>query len=84
MPSTSQVDALERAAGIIGSQSAMSRALNITKAAISQWKDGRVPAEHCPEIERLTNGAVRCEELRPDIPWGVLRQPQAEQGGGQP
>jgi DNA-binding transcriptional regulator YdaS (Cro superfamily) len=38
------------------------------------WKHrGRVPAEHCPSIERATQGAVRCEQLRPDVEWFVLR-----------
>jgi DNA-binding transcriptional regulator YdaS (Cro superfamily) len=37
------------------------------------WKArGKVPAEHCPAIERATG--VRCEELRPDVPWEVLRE----------
>jgi DNA-binding transcriptional regulator YdaS (Cro superfamily) len=39
------------------------------------WKArGKVPADHCPEIERLTKRAVTCEELRPDVNWGVLRR----------
>lgn len=38
------------------------------------WKArGNVPAEHCPAIERATAGAVRCEDLRPDVAWSVLR-----------
>lgn len=38
------------------------------------WKSrGNVPAEHCPAIERATGGKVRCEELRPDVAWEVLR-----------
>jgi DNA-binding transcriptional regulator YdaS (Cro superfamily) len=32
-----------------------------------------VPAAHCPSIERATKGAVRCEDLRPDVDWAVLR-----------
>lgn len=42
---------------------------------ISQWKTGarQVPAERCPAIERATNGAVRCEDLRPDVDWAYLR-----------
>ncbi len=28
-------------------------------------------------IERETNGAVRCEDLRPDVPWHVLRGSEA-------
>lgn len=67
---------LERAARVVGSQVALAAALGVTKAAVGQWKDPgrRVPAEHCPQIERLTAGAVRCEELRPDVQWGVLRE----------
>ena len=34
---------------------------------------GNVPAEHCPAIERATKGAVRCEDIRPDVDWAVLR-----------
>jgi len=46
-------------------------------AFVNQWATGRrpVPAEFCPKIERATSGAVRCEDLRPDIEWSVLRQP---------
>ncbi len=53
----------------------LANGLGVTPGAISQWISGlrSVPAERCPDIERLTHGAVRCEELRPDIPWGVLR-----------
>jgi DNA-binding transcriptional regulator YdaS (Cro superfamily) len=67
--------ALEKAAEIIGSQTALANLLGVSKAAVGQWKEPgrRVPAEHCPLIERATTGAVRCEELRPDIAWDVLR-----------
>jgi DNA-binding transcriptional regulator YdaS (Cro superfamily) len=40
---------------------------------LQQWRRARVPAEYCPRIERATNGAVRCEDLRPDVDWGFLR-----------
>ncbi len=67
---------LERAARLLGSQVALANALGVTKAAVGQWRDPgrRVPAEHCPHIERLTGGEVRCEELRPDVAWSVLRE----------
>jgi DNA-binding transcriptional regulator YdaS (Cro superfamily) len=54
------------------------KALGISTQSITQWRTNRVPAEHCPAIEQVTNGMVRCEELRPDIPWGVLRNKQPE------
>lgn len=66
---------IQKAADIVGSQRALANALGVTKAAVWQWKEGgrQVPAEHCPNIERITAGEVRCEELRPDIDWGYLR-----------
>lgn len=53
----------------------LAAALKIPPESMSFWKRGSrpVPAEHCPAIERATGGAVRCEDLRPDIDWGVLR-----------
>jgi DNA-binding transcriptional regulator YdaS (Cro superfamily) len=67
---------LDRAAEILGSQTALAALLGVSKGAVSQWKDEgrRVPAEYCPLIERATGGRVRCEELRPDVAWDVLRQ----------
>lgn len=56
-------------------QSALGEMLGVSQGAIGQWKlDGRrIPAEHCPAIERLSNRSVTCEELRPDIDWAYLR-----------
>jgi DNA-binding transcriptional regulator YdaS (Cro superfamily) len=67
---------IDLAAAIVGSQSALAKLLGVTKAAVFQWKDSsrQVPAEYCPVIERLTRGRVRCEQLRPDIEWGVVRR----------
>lgn len=46
---------------------------------VYQWANGsrQVPAERCPAIERLTEGAVRCETLRGDVDWAVLRRTTA-------
>ena len=30
-------------------------------------------AELCIQIEKATSGAVRCEDLRPDVDWAYLR-----------
>lgn len=57
---------------------------------MSSWTSGKrpVPAERCPDIEAATGGMVRCEDLRPDVAWQVLRTPQApataNQGQGLP
>jgi DNA-binding transcriptional regulator YdaS (Cro superfamily) len=72
------MEAIDRAAEVLGSQTALADLCGVSKGAVSQWKDAgrRVPAEYCPLIERATSGKVTCEDLRPDIEWGVLR-PQA-------
>lgn len=67
------MNAIKHAAELIGSQRAMAEALGVTPGAVSQWQEGKVPFEHCIPIERMTNGAVRCEDLRPDIDWAYLR-----------
>ena len=78
---------IERACKACGSATKLAGHLNKTPQFISQLVKGArpVPAELCPAIERATGGAVRCEDLRPDVDWGVLRgqqpcdQPQAVQ-----
>jgi DNA-binding transcriptional regulator YdaS (Cro superfamily) len=68
-------EALDEASDIIGSMQALGERLGVTKGAVGQWKlaGRRIPAEHCPAIERATGGAVRCEQLRPDVDWAIVR-----------
>lgn len=78
------VDALNRAVAAAGSQSALAAGLSeaaksrggepITPARVWNWvnRDKKAPADFCPDIEDLTG--VRCEELAPDVNWGVLRK----------
>lgn len=58
-----------------GAGNQLARDAGIHPVLISQWKTGarQVPAERCPAIERATGGAVRCEDLRPDVDWAYLR-----------
>lgn len=65
-----------RAAEHVGSQAALARLLGVTPSMVYQWIAGKRPvtAEQCPAIERATDGQVRCEDLRPDVAWGVLRR----------
>ncbi|MFZ7235824.1 helix-turn-helix domain-containing protein [Avibacterium gallinarum] len=66
--------AIQKVFQIVGGQSALAKHFNIRPWAVSKWQKSGVPAERCPEIEKLTNGRVTCEELRPDIDWSVLRK----------
>ena len=61
--------------------SRLAERLGFSPVLLSQWGTGKrqVPAEHCPAIGRATGGAVRCEDLRPDVEWSVLRGVAADQ-----
>jgi DNA-binding transcriptional regulator YdaS (Cro superfamily) len=65
--------ALEKAIEHFGSLSAMARALQLSGyQVIQEWRrQARVPAEHCPTVERLTG--VRCEQLNSRVDWAFLR-----------
>ena len=64
----------------------LARRLGVTPGAVHQWVTGAtvLTAERAIEIEKATQGAVTCEELRPDVDWAYLRraccQQPAEQG----
>jgi DNA-binding transcriptional regulator YdaS (Cro superfamily) len=76
---TTAKSALDRACEVAKGSSRLARLLTakgrkVSKASISRWKKERVPAEACPDIEDLTG--VKCEDLRPDVNWAVLRLPE--------
>lgn len=58
------------------------RRLNVKYQLVQGWLDENrrfaTPAEYCPEIER--EFGIRCEVMRPDIDWAVLRRPAEERG----
>lgn len=62
-----------------GAQARLAKALEVPAPLLSAWASEnpktkrQVPAERCPTIERETAGRVRCEDLRPDVAWDVLR-----------
>ena len=70
MEHTNQID---RAIAIAGGLTALSEIIGQSPQVVSNWRSRKVPAERCPAIERATKGAVRCEELRPDVDWAFIR-----------
>lgn len=54
-------------------QSEIAKQLGVKPQAVQQWFKRKTPIIRCPEIERITEGKVTCEELRPDVNWKVLR-----------
>lgn len=68
------MEALNKSISLLGSQSALAKSIGVVPQVVHNWVvRGNVPAERCPDIERATSGAVKCEELRPDVDWAYLR-----------
>lgn len=73
--------AARKAIALLGGPVAAARRLRVKgerHQTVQSWLRGRVPAEYCPLIEQELDGAVRCEDLRPDVAWGVLRTRAAQ------
>jgi len=68
---------LQRAIKVCGTQQKLADLIGgIRQSHVSMWLHrGKVPADYCPTIERVTGGAVRCEDL-PWQPRPVLARPE--------
>jgi DNA-binding transcriptional regulator YdaS (Cro superfamily) len=42
--------------------------------------DRKFPEDKCPVAEKLTDGDVRCEHLRPDVAWARVDDPDWRHG----
>ena len=62
-----------------GAASALAQKIGVHPVMVSQWSAEKNPKpvafERCAEIEQATEGAVACEELRPDLQWGRVADP---------
>lgn len=69
-----------------GEASRLARAVAISPTMISQYTVGaKMPAPHtAAAIERATNGAVTCEELRSDVSWVRIADPTWPHPKGRP
>ena len=63
------MNAISRAAEVVGSQKELADQLGVHPSFISQMANDlrRGPPTLCRKIQGLTNGAVTCSQLRPDI-----------------
>lgn len=63
-----------------GGLSKLAALLDISPSYLSQLSSGSAPVseKRCIEIEKATGGAVRCEDLRPDVDWAYLRSSSLE------
>ncbi len=66
---------IQKAINTAGNAHRLAIEIGVPPQSVFFWRNGdrRIPAEYCPRIELATHGLVRCEDLRPDVNWGVLR-----------
>src|SRR5438132_7646974 len=62
---------LKVASNLAGGLTKLARQLGVTPPTVHEWtvKERKVPEARCAQIERITDGKVTCEQLRPDLPW---------------
>lgn len=67
------MDGLNKAIKLHGGLTSLAAALGLSKGVVFQWRArGNVPAEYCPEIEKLTG--VTCESLNSKVDWSFVRR----------
>ena len=74
------MNAISKAIDCLGSQGQLAKSVNLSQSAISQYVLGmkRPSAEVAIRIEAATNGQVKVEDIRPDVPWHVIRGNSSE------
>lgn len=66
------MEALNEAIAVAGTARALAQRIGVVQSAVTNWRMRRkVPAEHCPAIERETG--VSAERLCPAVDWAVIR-----------
>lgn len=69
-----------------GALSVLCAAIRAHSPDVSRWASGGrlTPKGRCPAIERATAGQVTCEELRPDVQWQRVPDPDWPNPAGRP
>ncbi len=73
MKKTTPCVGLQKAIAEYPTLRAFADALDVRYQVVQQWLRNGVPAEYAPEIEKLVQGRVRCEELNNRVDWAYLR-----------
>ncbi|WP_426248427.1 transcriptional regulator [Pseudomonas sp. TWR3-1-1] len=66
--------AAREAARIMGSQTDLAKSLGVSAPTVSQWCSGDrpIPPPRALQIESLTKGGIKREDLCPSFPWADM------------
>jgi len=69
------IEAIQKACALAGSQAELARMVGTTPAMMNQWVKGIRPVSDsfCAEIERVVKGAVTVEEISPSTNWHRIK-----------
>lgn len=59
----------------LGGPAAVARLVSCKPPSVVGWRHRQIPAERCPDLERAAKGTYRCEQLRPDVAWHRVPDP---------
>ena len=66
----------------LGGPTVLSRVACVSVPTAHGWT--RIPERHCPAIERWKEGGVTVEQLRPDVTWTRIPDPDWPHPDGRP
>lgn len=76
-------DAMSNIVTRLGGPTAVAKMLGIKAPSVVGW-GGRVPSDRCPDLERASEGRITVEQLRPDVRWVRVPDPDWPHAGGRP
>ncbi|GCL61511.1 YdaS family helix-turn-helix protein [Pseudaquabacterium pictum] len=59
----------------IGGTVAVARMAGVAPPSVTGWRKRGIPSERCAAIERGSEGKATCEQLRPDVAWHRVPDP---------
>jgi DNA-binding transcriptional regulator YdaS (Cro superfamily) len=71
--------------GVRGRPISLAARLGVSPSLVVQWGNGKAVAPgRCPSIELESGGEVACEQLRPDVRWQRVPDPDWPHPAGRP
>lgn len=79
-PGMARQEELREAVKLAGGASAVAEHLGLSRGAIYDFiRRGNFSPEHCPVIEKFSNGKAKCEVLNNAVDWAYVRATTTEQ-----
>ena len=63
---------------LVGGLIKLAEKLDVSKQTVVNWRNRGIPADRCPDIERMLGFTV--EQMRPDLRWIRVTDPAWLQG----